>query len=144
MFPVRKECQDQAKCRFSRICVVVGQRYVWYVVEDFIAHAVERHCSSMRKRVGDRKRAPQSGLAGAQRPRRWKWVWLGRCSCPKCCLASSRVSNCNWAMCAAKTHRRSKESMTSHNLSSFRVYLPTAHQPFLSLIIKVEHNQIYS
>ena len=43
MFPVRKECQDQAKCRGLGICIAVGQRQVWDLVEDVIAHAVERH-----------------------------------------------------------------------------------------------------
>lgn len=44
MFPVREEGQDQAECRCVRVCVVVGQRYVWDVIEDVIAHAVKTHC----------------------------------------------------------------------------------------------------
>lgn len=43
MFPVREECQDQAKCRCLRIRVAVGQRYVWDLVEDILFRAVERH-----------------------------------------------------------------------------------------------------
>lgn len=43
MSPVREECQDQAKCRRLRICVAVGQRYVWDVIEDVTARSVERH-----------------------------------------------------------------------------------------------------
>lgn len=44
MFPVREEGQDQAKRRYVRVCIVVGQRYVWDVIEDVIADAVETHC----------------------------------------------------------------------------------------------------
>ena len=43
MFPVRKDCQDQAKCRSLRIRIAVGQGYVWNFVEDFIGRAIERH-----------------------------------------------------------------------------------------------------
>ena len=77
MFPVREECQDQAKCRRLRIRVTVGQRYVWDVVEDIIAHAVQRHCLGQRKGL--------KNMVGGL----WRGFWG---PWPECCLKSSRIS----------------------------------------------------
>ena len=43
MFPVGKERQDEAKCRCVGIRITVRQRYVWDLIEDVIARAVNRH-----------------------------------------------------------------------------------------------------
>lgn len=59
-FPVWEEGQNQAKCRCVRVCTVVGQRYVWDVVEDVIIYAVETHClrRSWRDEMGSRLHNP--------------------------------------------------------------------------------------
>ena len=43
MFPVRKKRQDKVKCRCLGVGIVVGQRYVWDLIQNVLACAVNRH-----------------------------------------------------------------------------------------------------